>query len=111
MKRKRYSEEKIISILKEHEAGEMKRLMIAVHRQTPSVLAEMMPSWRQQYDVDKRFGSSFKGGALNVSGPLVNRSIKYLVRSSSWLSTIIASATSCLSLVALASNGSLIGTV
>lgn len=58
------------------EANEIKRLMRAVHRQMPLVLAEMMPSWRQQYDVDQHFGSGFKGGALNVSGPLVNRSIQ-----------------------------------
>ena len=38
------------------------------------VLAEMMPSWRQQYDVEQRFGS--KVGALSVSGPLVNKSIQ-----------------------------------
>lgn len=50
--------------------------MRAVYRQTPQVLAEMMPSWRQQYDVTSQFGVDFKGGALNVSGPLVNTSIR-----------------------------------
>lgn len=58
------------------EASELKRLMRAVHRQAPQVLVEMMPSWRQQYDVTSQFGVDFSGGALNVSGPLVNTSIQ-----------------------------------
>ena len=58
------------------EADEVKSLMRAVHRQTPQVLAEMMPSWRQQYDVAGQFGVNFEGGALNVGGSLVNTSIQ-----------------------------------
>ena len=55
---------------------EIEKLMRAVHRQSPAVLAEMWPSWRQQYDFQKHFGAGHKGGALSVNGPLVNQSIK-----------------------------------
>jgi len=56
------------------ESAEIRSLFEAVHRQTPEVLVEMIPSWQQQYDVDRKFGTTVS--ALNVSGPLVNKSIR-----------------------------------
>lgn len=56
--------------------NEIENLIGAVHRHSPDVLAEMRPSWRQQYDYQQRFGLDHKGGALSVNGPLVNQSIR-----------------------------------
>lgn len=58
------------------EAKEFEALMLAVRKQSPLLFGELHASWRQQYDVAGMFGDGFKGGAMNVGGPLVNRSMK-----------------------------------
>lgn len=61
---------------KREELREYGRLFRAVKKQSPMLFAELLPSWRQQYDFQKKFGQDASGGILNVSGPLVNRSME-----------------------------------
>ena len=58
------------------EIREFQRLMRSVKEHSPLILGEMGASWRQDYDVHRKLGSSFKGGAINVGGPLVSHSIE-----------------------------------
>lgn len=57
-------------------AKEIKKLIRAVHRESPAVLTEMQPSWQQQYDFQQKMGPDHKGGLLSLNGPLVNQSIQ-----------------------------------
>lgn len=58
------------------EVREIRAYLRAVHKQMPLLLTEMMPSWRQTYDMLAQLGSDFRGGVLNVGGPLVNSSMR-----------------------------------
>lgn len=58
------------------EIREFGLIMRSVKKHSPLVLSEMGASWRQDYDVRRKLGASFKGGAINAGGPLVSHSIE-----------------------------------
>lgn len=57
---------------------ELQKIMRAIDKNRYGIFQEMIPSWQQRYDYDQ-FTHQDKpkgGGALNVSGPLLNESIQ-----------------------------------